>query len=156
MSEQVMKEINSVLSFLHEEEKMKTLYPESLSEIEIRLAVLLASLGESMAQANKERNDCEAIIKFEFANNWNTLKKKYAELGEKITATALDNEAEEEVKFRRMEYNYKNYNYERLRNMGEAIVTIINSLKDRIKAMQKEELATPNREANRGGGGNAG
>ena len=144
---QVIKEMQDVFQFLHSEDKLQSLYPDSLTKIEIKLASLLGSLGELVAESNKSVNDLEAERKFLFAKSYTDFKKISLERETKLTTNDLENLAEMNIKQNRLSENQAHYQYERLKYWWETVNVMINSLKMRTKYLIKEEISTPTREA---------
>ena len=133
----VLQQINETLEYL--QENLPNLHSDELSRIEIKLSILMASLGEITANAGRVYNDAEAYRKFSFAEEWNKTRATYINQGVRVTNTEVENEVVVKTqKYSKIE-NEAEEQYNKLKYLLDTIPQIINSIKDRLKVLEREQ-----------------
>ena len=141
-----LKQISELLENLRDDEYFKNMNCDLLSSVEVRIAILMTTLAEEVAESRRQANDADAIRKFNYSRVWKEVKEGYIKAGTKYTIADIDHETVVRLKDALLKVNEVEEKADKLDKVWEALEKVINALKDRLKVLMKEEGYTPSRE----------
>lgn len=139
-----LEQIEELLKELREDEVFKTMTCDKLSRVEVKIAILMASLTDDIADAKKVTNDKGALLKFKMADENFKAKKMFIDRGTKPTIPDINATVELNIKDDKLEENVAIRNSDKLLKLWEALEKIINALKDRLKVLMREQELSKN------------
>ena len=139
-----MLRIQEIFQMLMDQSKFKSLNCHALTELETRVAVLMAYLSEEVAEARRVANNADSFYKFKYATNWKSSKETFIRKDIKFTIPDVDHTATILSNTEALAANDAECNAEKLSKTWESCEKVINALKDRIKVLMKEEIQASN------------